>query len=175
MNQPLIKKEKKKNKPNLIYNSLSFYSYSDDKKFDNFSFESKYSYLLNCHNNLQRLIVIKWTNLGKVKGKEKVDITLSGLYNKRLKGFYDGYNELSDAKRYNLHQKFKPRNLKLKDYDYDEWFTEEELDDEEKLDDLPPLEGDEQVKEGKGLKVLTPNNLLTRLSILLTQIKNGKN
>ena len=118
------------------------------------------------------MIEIKRTNLGKVKGKEKGDITLSGLYNKMLKGFYDGYNELSDAKRDNLHQKFKPRNLKLKGYDYDEWFTEEQLDDEEKLDDLPPLEGDEQVKEGKGLKVLTRNKLLTRLSILFKKWKD---
>ena len=41
---------------------------------------------------------------------------------------------------------------------------------------MPPLEGDEEeVKEGKGLKVLTPNKLLTRLSILLAHIKAGKN
>ena len=41
---------------------------------------------------------------------------------------------------------------------------------------MPPVEGDEEeVKEGKGLKVLTPNKLLTRLSILLAQIKAGKN
>ena len=47
MNEQLIKKEKKKyNKSNLIYNRLSFYSYSTDKKFDSLSFESKYSYLL---------------------------------------------------------------------------------------------------------------------------------
>ena len=35
------------------------------------------------------------------------------------------------------------------------------------LINLPPLEGDaEEVKEGKGLKILTPNKLLTRLSII---------
>ena len=27
---------------------------------------------------------------------------------------------------------------------------------------MPPLEGDEEVKEGKRLKILTPNKLLTR-------------
>ena len=37
---------------------------------------------------------------------------------------------------------------------------------------MPPLEGDEEVKEGKGLKIWTPNKLLTRLSILLAQIKD---
>ena len=41
---------------------------------------------------------------------------------------------------------------------------------------MPPLEGDEdEVKEGKGLKSLTPNKLITRLEILLAQIKAGNN
>ena len=44
------------------------------------------------------------------------------------------------------------------------------------LSDMPPLEGDEEeVKEGKELKTLTPNKLLTRLPILLAQIKSGNN
>ena len=38
-----------------------------------------------------------------------------------------------------------------------------------------PLEGDEEVKKGKGLKIPTPNKLLTRLPILLVQIKAGNN
>ena len=38
------------------------------------------------------------------------------------------------------------------------------------------LEGDEEeVKEGKRLKILTPNKLLTRLPLLLAQIKVGNN
>ena len=40
---------------------------------------------------------------------------------------------------------------------------------------MPLLEGDEGVTEGKGLKILTPNKLLTRLPILLAQIKAGNN
>ena len=40
---------------------------------------------------------------------------------------------------------------------------------------MPPLEGDEKVKEKKGLKILTPNKLLTRFSILLAQIKAANN
>ena len=36
---------------------------------------------------------------------------------------------------------------------------------------MPPLKYDEEeVKERKGLKVLTPNKLLTRIPILLAQI-----
>ena len=54
---------------------------------------------------------------------------------------------------------------------------EESTDKEESIDssDMPLLEGDEEVKEGKGLKILTPNKFLTRLSILLAQIKSENN
>ena len=43
------------------------------------------------------------------------------------------------------------------------------------LDALLPLEGDEKLKEGKGLEILTSNKLLTRFPVLLTQIKAGIN
>ena len=42
------------------------------------------------------------------------------------------------------------------------------------IPDLAALEG-EEVKEGKWLKILTPNKLLTRLPILLAQIKSRNN
>ena len=42
------------------------------------------------------------------------------------------------------------------------------------LASITALKGDEE-KEGKGLKLLTPNKLLARLPILLAQIKTGKN
>ena len=40
---------------------------------------------------------------------------------------------------------------------------------------MPPLENDEEVKEGKGVIVLTLNKLLIRLSILLGKIKAANN
>ena len=40
---------------------------------------------------------------------------------------------------------------------------------------MPPAEVDKEVKEEKGLKILTPNKLLTRLQTLLAQIKAGNN
>ena len=46
---------------------------------------------------------------------------------------------------------------------------------DEDLSDMPPLEGDEEVKEGKGLKILTPNKLLPRFPVLLVQVKAGSN
>ena len=40
---------------------------------------------------------------------------------------------------------------------------------------MPPPESDEEVKEGKGLKILTPNKLFSRLPILLAQVKAENN
>ena len=40
---------------------------------------------------------------------------------------------------------------------------------------MPLLEGDEEVKEEEGLKILNPNKLLIRLPIFLAQIKSGNN
>ena len=40
---------------------------------------------------------------------------------------------------------------------------------------MPALEGTEEVKEGEGLKILTPNKFLTRFPILLAQTKAGDN
>ena len=81
-------------------------------------------------------------------------------------------NHMLKKNKYN--KKFKSKNLKLEDYDYDRWFAEDELNDEEKLDDMLPR-GDKEVKEGKELKILIPKKLLTRLPILLAQIKAENN
>ena len=43
------------------------------------------------------------------------------------------------------------------------------------LPTMPPVDSDSEVKEGKGLTILTQNKLLTRLQILLAQIKAGNN
>ena len=44
------------------------------------------------------------------------------------------------------------------------------------LPPMPPLEvNEEEVKEGEGLQKLTPLKLLTRIPILLAQIKAGNN
>ena len=73
-----------------------------------------------------------------------------------------------DANRGKMHLQYDLINLRLNVYDYDEWYKEG-LDDstvkdkKKELDDKPRLEGDEEVKEGKGLEVLFPNKLLTKL------------
>ena len=66
-----------------------------------------------------------------------------------------------------MDRKYKRKKLFLEPHNYDDWSeNEESTDKEESLDlsDMPPLEGDRKVvKEGKGLKILTPNKLLIRL------------
>ena len=125
----------------------------------------------------------------KKNRKEKIKCIYhisSELYNNFLETNYHEYNGLSDGKRNKIDPKYDPKNLFLEGYDYSVWSeNEEELSDQKELadkeetvdlSDVLPLEGDEEeVKGGKGLKVLTPNKLLTRLLMLLAQIKAGSN
>ena len=110
----------------------------------------------------------------------------SKVYIEYLEIYFDQYMTLSDTWKKELVNKFDSINLFLETYNYDSWFENEVSDDttsrkkdkEESIDlsDIPPPEGDEEeVKEGKRLKVLIPNKLLIRLPILLTQIKAGNN
>ena len=98
-------------------------------------------------------------------------IKSSKLYNNFLEIHYDQYNELSDATKINL-DNYDPECLFLK---------EESTDKEQSVDisDMTPLEGnEEEVKEGKGILILTLNIiklLLTRFPILLAQIKPATN
>ena len=87
---------------------------------------------------------------------------------------------LSDNQKRNLDNKYDPVNLFPETYNYDVWFENEEQadttrksdkeesadttrisDKEESVDlsDMPAIEGDEEVKEGKGLNMFTPSEL----------------
>ena len=91
------------------------------------------------------------------------------LYNDYLEIYYDQYMALSDARK-----EVWVINMILRRI----WRIEEseEFEESPNIPPMPSLKGDEEkVKEGKGLKILTPNKLLTRLPILLTQIKAGNN
>ena len=92
-----------------------------------------------------------------------------------LELYTDKCSILSDAKRRKTDFKYAPANLTLDEYYYSEWYNDKSVD-KKGSDDLRPLEGsEEEVKEEKGLKILTQKKLLTRLSILLAQIKAGNN
>ena len=54
---------------------------------------------------------------------------------------------------------------------------EKESDENEEIDttNMPDLESEESVTKGQGLKILTPNQMLSRLPITLAQLKAGNN
>ena len=57
----------------------------------------------------------------------------------------------------------------LDEYDYSKWYKVD-------VDDLSSSEDDEEeVKKGKGLKILIPNKLLARIPVSLAQIKARNN
>ena len=101
--------------------------------------------------------------------------TSSKLFDKLLNICTAQFNKFTEDQKKKINGLSRPENLTL-------GFTE---------DDLPPLEGDEKSEEtiaekvklslrkrkneGTGLKFLTPDKLLTRLPILLAQIKAGNN
>ena len=88
---------------------------------------------------------------------------------KLLEIYFKEYYGLLNAKKRNMVPKYDLANLTIDLYDYSEWYKQQ-------LGNLPPLESDEdEVKEGKGIKCLILNKLLTRFPILLAQIKAGNN
>ena len=137
------------------------------------SFLAKFFKDLNNSNKLK-------TQKEKTK-KKKIIVydAASKLSNELLETYFDEYNELQMLRGKNIELKYDPTNLFLKTYNFDPWFENEESTNREEfvdLSDMQPLEGDEkEVKEGKGLKILTPNKLLTRLPTLPAQIKAGNN
>ena len=92
--------------------------------------------------------------------------------------YFDEYKSLPNAKKRELGNNYVLINLFLEKFNYDVRFENEELTDTTRKNDLPPmppLENDEEVKEKKEFKILTLRKLLTRLAVLLTQVKAGNN
>ena len=93
----------------------------------------------------------------------------SKIYNEFPGIYFDEYNDLSDAERTKMDPKYNPTTLTLDACEFDELYTKE-LDystikcDEEKLDYLQHLEGDEEVKEGKKFKNLNSQQTANQAS-----------
>ena len=86
-------------------------------------------------------------------------IKSSELYNNFLEIYHNEFNKLPDAEKINFGDNYDPESLFVKE---ESTYKKEPVD----LSDMPPLEGrEEEVKKGKGLKLLTPNILLIRLLI----------
>ena len=63
---------------------------------------------------------VKPTKLSKKE--EKVFGIVGDLYNDQFEKYYDEYEELQNAKKIKLDDKYKSINVELKDYDYKEIF-----------------------------------------------------
>ena len=67
---------------------------------------------------MQKVIKMKPIKLDNVKEKEKWYNRLRELFSKRFENYFDEYSELLDVKK-RCTKHFKPKNLKLEDFDYD--------------------------------------------------------
>ena len=91
-------------------------------------------------------------NPRKVRTKEKKTVynNVSELYNEYLEIYFNQYMTLSDAKKWTLGDKYNLESLFLKGYYYNVWSENKgQSTDKEKsvdLSDMPPLEGDKEVK-----------------------------
>ena len=149
-----------------------FIKYRNNEKIYGLSLTSKFNYLKEFHDKLQQSKKIKSASK-KLKWKNFVYDNASDLYNSFL-----------PKRRVSILNKFFS-DLFLDYHEYDNQFDGESGDDKTLEDDkediadisiLLSVEVDEkEAKEGKGLKTLPPNKLLTRLPVLFAQIKAGNN
>ena len=132
---------------------------------------------------------VKLNNEDRIKDLEKRKVVIakaSELYDKLLSIYKTQYDKLTKAQRKKIKVQNIPQNLPI-DIDLDE--------DGDEIPPIPQLEGDEEVKSESEetideriklntskrkitrteLKILTPNNLLTRPPILLAPVKAGNN
>ena len=69
-------------------------------------------------------------------------------------------------------------DVKNKKLDYLKDLDKTIVDTSQKLDDMPDLETKEdaaKIQKGLGIKILTPQEMITRYNVLLAQLKSGNN
>ena len=120
-----------------------------------------YSFLVEFFHDLNKFNTLNTQKEKTKKKKTNVYDTASAFYHDLLETPFDEYYDLPDAERTNMEHRYKPKKLFLEAYNYDDWFenekstdtTSRKSDKEEPVDlsniPPPPLEGDEEVKEGK--------------------------
>ena len=157
---------------------------------------TKYKRLVSFYHRLNGFIsLVPQTVKTKMK-KETVYNNAINLYNKLLSIYLNQYNGTKNEIKEDMAKKYDPSNLLIKGYRFidlkegdkeksksqpeetiaERVKLERQKADHKDLSDLPPLECDErEVNGGKGLKIFTLNKLLTKLPILLAQIKAENN
>ena len=118
----------KYNKSDLIYDvNYSFNKYCNIKKFANLSLKSKYSFLANFFNDLNKFNSLKVQKEKQKKKKTNEYDTASKLYNVLLKTYFDEYYNLSDAKRSKMDPRYDPANLTLDEHEYSELYKKRQM------------------------------------------------
>ena len=166
----------------LYYNKyFTFYKYHSIKDFDDKrSYLSDFKYKLEeVYYDTQEINPDDETQEKDLVDRKNVINSAPKSYDKLLNKYETQYNNLPGNKKKMINVINKPGMLSPDCIEYD----------------LAPLEGDEEVKlepeettpervklnprkrktEGTGLNILTLNKLLTRLPILLAQVKAGNN
>ena len=166
----------------LYYNKyFTFYKYHSIKDFDDKrSYLSDFKYKLEeLYYDTQEINPDDETQEKDLVDRKNVINSAPKSYDKLLNKYETQYNNLPGNKKKMINVINKPGMLSPDCIEYD----------------LAPLEGDEEVKlepeettpervklnprkrktEGTGLNILTLNKLLTRLPILLAQVKAGNN
>ena len=144
----------------LVYNNFNFRNFSI----------SLVSFLMTQNIGRHQKFLNKINKLRKVKSrtedmkKRKVTVNnaASKLFNEQMVKLDDECNELSNAEKNDFWSRYNISDLFLNDYCYPflSGVFVPPLKGDEKVPPMPLLEGDdEEVKEGKGLRILTPNKL----------------
>ena len=129
-------------------------------------------------NKINELTSIKSRKQDTQKRKIIVNDAASKLFNEQMVKLDDKYNESLNAEKNQFCSGYNISDLFLSDYYY-LFFSDVFVPPRRGYEKVPPMpqlaDDEEEVKEGKGLKILTPNKLLTRLPLLVAQTKGGNN
>ena len=99
----------------------------------------------------------------------------SELFNEQMRKLDGEYKKLWEVQKKEFHSRYNVDDLILEDFNFNDWLVPP-LEGDEKVPLMPALEVDEEeVQGGKGIKILTPIKLLTRLPVLLSQMKATNN
>ena len=167
------------------YNDLDGLLYKAREYFDSDLIKKHFN-----DNTLEKLLENLFDTRGSYKNGVKVSLIKSGLRdlknetrqmpnneinNKRVDVIVNLVEKILDANERQLDRFYTPRS-DTSDFKIREMFENEE----ETSRDMPELENEESAAQrknqrGKGLKILIPKQMLSRLPISLTQLKAGNN
>ena len=167
---------KKYENSDLVYNNFSFNKFNvSDEEFNELSGDTKYKHLQRFFNKMNKFRKVKSRTKDTTKRKVIVKDVGSELFNEQMRKLDGEYKKLWKVQKKEFHSRYNVDDLILEDFNFNDWLVPP-LEGDEKVPLMPALEVDEEeVQGGKGIKILTPITLLTRLPVLLSQMKATNN